>query len=47
MNLMLVVMLGAVGIGVFARDFGWRQQLAIVALAIMMTTLYFFVSRFM
>jgi len=46
-NLMLAVMLLAVGIGLIGHDWGRGRQLAIAAMAVSMTALYFFVYRFM
>jgi len=48
MTLMLVMMFSCLGIGLFARRFGTREQLAVAGLAMAMTTLYFvFATRFM
>jgi predicted phage tail protein len=47
-NLMLTVMFVCVLIGLLARDFGRREQLAVAAVATAMTALYyFFGARFM
>ena len=48
MTLMLVMMFSCLGIGLFARRFGAREQVAIAGLAVAMTSLYFvFATRFM
>ena len=48
MNLMLSVIFVSVAIGVLARTFGRRQQVAIVTLACTMTALYYFLpNRFL
>ena len=41
MTLMLVMMFSCLGIGLFARRFGTREQLAVAGLAVAMTALYF------
>jgi len=48
MTLMLAMMFSCVGIGLFARRFGTREQLAVAGLAVAMTALYLiFATRFM
>jgi hypothetical protein len=44
---MLAVIFVCVTIGLLARRIGMREQIAIVAVAITMTGLYFFTRRFM
>ncbi|MBI4494751.1 MAG: hypothetical protein HY690_18400 [Chloroflexi bacterium] len=47
MNLMLVAILLCVGLGLLARRFGPRQDLAIALLATVLTALYLFSARAM
>ena len=42
MNLMLVTIFVCVGLGLLARQFGTRQNLAVIAIATMMALLYLF-----
>jgi hypothetical protein len=46
MNLMLVVIMMCVVLGLAAKQFAGRQKLFVASLATVMTTLYFFVARF-
>jgi hypothetical protein len=45
MNLMLAVLIGSTVLGLAAAAFGRRQNAVIVAVAVLMTTLYYFVQR--
>ena len=48
MSLMLAMMFSCLGIGLFARRFGTREQMAVAGLAVAMTTLYLvYATRFM
>ncbi len=47
MHLMLAVIFLCVGLGLFVRRFGWREQLLVVVMATAMTGLYYFGQRFM
>jgi hypothetical protein len=47
MNLMLILLLGAVVLGLSVRRFGRREDAVIAVASVMTATLYFFVGRFM
>jgi len=47
MNLMLAVIVACILLGLFGVQFGNRQKLVIACLSATMTTLYFFVARFL
>jgi hypothetical protein len=47
MKLMLLVIFACVGFGLLSRRFGGREHLAVAALAVAMTGLYYFTTRFM
>ena len=47
MNLMLAVLVASVAIGLLVPRFGRAAQASTAALAIVMTALYYFTTRFM
>lgn len=47
MNLMLLTMLGAIGVGLFARQIAGRQRWLVAGLAVLMTALYWFHPQYM
>ena len=47
MNLMLCVIFLCVAVGLLAHRIGPRERMVVVALASVMTGLYFFTTRFM
>lgn len=47
MNLMLAVLVASVGIGLLTPRFARNAQILLVGLAVVMTTLYYFTTRFM
>ena len=46
MNLMLAVIFVCIALGLLAPRIGRREQLAVVVIAVAMTSLYFFTRRF-
>ena len=44
---MLVAIVAAVGVGMFAKHWGRRESLACVGIAVVMTLLYFFRPQYM
>jgi hypothetical protein len=47
MTLMLVAIFAAVGVGTFARDFGRRESVLCVGIAVALTAMYFFRPGYM